>query len=114
MTEKENKEREIADKIQEMQLLEQNLQNFLIQKQAFQLELSEIQNALSELNSSGEEVYKVIGQIMLKSNKKDIEKELKDKERVMDLRLKTIEKQEKAFVEKLEKLRDEVLRNIKN
>ena len=41
-------------KIQEMQILEQNLQNFLLQKQAFQMELSETQSALKEIENSGD------------------------------------------------------------
>ena len=46
-------------KIQEIQFLEQNLQNLLMQKQAFQMELSETQAALKELENSGEEVFKI-------------------------------------------------------
>ena len=37
---------ETGKKIQELQILEQNLQNLLMQKQAFQIELNEIENAL--------------------------------------------------------------------
>ena len=40
-------------KIQEMQMLEQNLQNLLLQKQAFQMELSETESALQAIADSG-------------------------------------------------------------
>ena len=46
-TQEGNENRE--SKMQELQLLEQSLQNTLMQKQAFQMELSETQAALGEL-----------------------------------------------------------------
>jgi len=41
--------------IQEIHLLEQTLQNLLLQKQAFQMELSETEAALEEIEKSGDE-----------------------------------------------------------
>ncbi|MBU3907179.1 MAG: prefoldin subunit [Nanoarchaeota archaeon] len=100
-------------KFQEMQVLEQNLQNLLMQKQAFQLELSETQNALKELEKSGEDVFKIIGQLMLKTDKEGIKEELINKEKILSLRLKAIEKQEESFIEKSEKLRQELIQSMK-
>ena len=57
------------NKLQEMQILEQSLQNLLMQKQAFQMELAETQSALKEIEKSGDEVFKVIGQLMIKTEK---------------------------------------------
>jgi len=96
-------------KIQEMQLLEQNLQNLLLQKQAFQMELSETQMALKEIQDSGDEVFKVIGQLMIKSNKKKMEDELSNKQKMLDLRLKSLDKQETSLTEQLEKIRAEFI-----
>jgi len=105
--------KETQEKIQELQILEQNLQALLLQKQAFQLELNETENALSELGKSKDEVYKITGQIMIKASKPELEKELKEKTDILSLRLKSIEKQESIFKEKLEKLRNEVEKEIK-
>lgn len=99
-------------KIQEMQLLEQNLQNLLLQKQAFQIELSETQSALKEIENAGEEIFKIIGQLMLKANKSKIKQELLDKEKIINLRVKAIEKQETYLVEKLNNLREEMLKTM--
>lgn len=96
-------------KIQEMQILEQSLQQILMQKQAFQMELSETQSALKELDNSGEEAYKVIGQLMLKTDKKVIKEELKNKEKLLKTRTDTLDKQEEEFSKKLEKIRDEII-----
>ena len=101
------------NKIQEMQFLEQNLQNLLFQKQAFQMELSETQAALKELEKSGDEVFKIIGQLMIKTDKSKIKDELFNKEKVLSLRTKTIEKQENSLTKELEKLREELIESKK-
>jgi len=100
-------------KIQEIQILEQNIQGLLMQKQAFQLELNETENALSEISKSKEDVFKIIGQIMIKKDKKNLEEELKKKKELLTLRLNSIEKQEKEFSEHLEDLRKEIMSKIK-
>lgn len=95
-------------KIQEMHFLEQNFQNLLMQKQAFQMELSEARSALKEVEKSGDEVFKIIGQLMIKADKKKVKEELENKDKLLSLRVKTIEKQEGSIREQLEKLHDEV------
>jgi len=100
-------------KIQEIQILEQNLHNVLLQKQNFQIEISETQNALEELEISGEETYKIIGQLMLKSDKEKMKKELTDKQETLELRIKTLEKQENEMVKRIGNLREEIMSSMK-
>jgi prefoldin beta subunit len=105
--------KETQEKIQELQFLEQNLQNLLLQKQAFQIELNEVENALAEVGKTKDDIYKIVGQVMLKAEKSEIEKELKEKNDILSLRLKSIEKQENSFKEKIDKIREEVTKEIK-
>ncbi len=105
--------KEIQEKIQELTFSEQNLQNISLQKQAFQLELTETSQALEEIKKSSDAVYKIIGNIMIKAEKKDIEKEFQEKSELLSLRLKSIEKQEKILSEKAEKLKKELEEQIK-
>jgi len=97
------------ENLQEMQFLEQGLQNILFQKQAFQIELSETGEALKELENSRDEVFKVIGQLMIKSEKSKIKTELSNKLNIIELRLKNLEKQEETLSQKLEEIRDNLL-----
>ena len=97
-------------KIQEMTILEQSLQNLLLQKQAFQMEISETKSAMEEIGKSKEDVFKIIGQLMIRTENKKIMEGLSNKEKILDLRIKSIEKQEGAITEKLDKLRKEVLK----
>ncbi|MFH1787669.1 MAG: prefoldin subunit beta [archaeon] len=101
------------NKIQEMQLLEQNLQNLLLQKQAFQMELSENSSALNEIENANDGIFKIIGQLMIKSEKSKIKEELLNKEKILDLRIKSIEKQEDSFTKQLDKLREEIMGKMK-
>ena len=57
--------------------------------------------------------YKVIGAIMIESNKENIKKDLKDRREVVNLRIKTIEKQEDNLKEKAQSLQKEVLEGLK-
>lgn len=104
--------KETEKQIQELQILEQNLQNLMMQKQAFQMEVSETESALVELEKNKDEVYKIVGNIMIKSSKEEIIKDLKQKKDLISLRLKAIESQERSLLENSEKLRKKVLSKI--
>ena len=103
-----NIDAETGKKIQELQILEQNLQNMLIQKQAVQSELNEAENASSEIKKAKDEIYKIVGGIMLKSEKSVLSREIEDKKNIFGLRVSSIEKQEKILEEKADKLRKEI------
>jgi len=106
-------DQETQQKIQELQAFEQNFQALLMQKQAFQIESSETENAITEIAKSNDDVFKIIGNIMIKTDKKKTEQELKKKKELLELRLKSIEKQEKELTKNLEDLRKEVMSKIK-
>ena len=100
-------------KIQEMSILEQNLQNLLFQKQAFELELDETISAMKEIETSGDEVFKIIGQLMIKTEKSKIKKEIKEKQKILDMRINSFEKQEGYLREKIDKIREELTTLLK-
>lgn len=106
-----NIDKETQQKIQELQLIEQNMQSFMLQKQNFQAQLSEIESAIKETGKS-KDAYKIIGNIMVKADKKDIEKDLKQKKEMLDLRIKNIEKQEEKLKDKATELQKEVMKEM--
>jgi prefoldin beta subunit len=106
-------DKETEQQIKELQILEQNMQNILMQKQAFQAELSEVENASQELQKAGEEVYKITGNVMIKVSKTEILKDVKEKKELLSLRLKTLDNQEKSLEGASENLRKKVLSKIK-
>lgn len=98
------------EKTQQIQFMEQNIQNLFMQKQAFQMEFSETQSAMKEIENSDGEVFKIIGQLMVKTDIEKTKKDLLSKEDILKLRIKAIEKQEDSLTEKMESLRKEVLK----
>jgi prefoldin beta subunit len=99
---------ELNEKIQELQAIERKLQSFSMEKQTMQIEVNEINNAISELDKSGDEVYRIIGGLMIRSNKGRLSKELGEKKKVLEMRINSVEKQEKPNEEREEKLRKEI------
>jgi|TARA_B100001971_G_C18252460_1_gene579365 prefoldin beta subunit len=104
--------KETEKDIAQLQLIEQNLQNFLAQKQTFQTQLLEIDNALKELNSTKEDSYKIIGNIMIKDKKENLVKELQSKKEIVELRLKSLDKQETKIKDKAEELQKKVVKEL--
>jgi prefoldin beta subunit len=101
------------DKLREMQIIDQNLHNIMLQKQAFQMEAQETKTALKEIKESKNDIYKIIGNLMLKTEKEKIQKELEDKDKLLELRITSFEKQEFSFAKQLEKIREELLKSKK-
>lgn len=104
--------KETQESISKLQLIEQNMQNLLMQKQQFQAQLFEVESALKEIEKTTES-YKIVGNVMIKADKADIKKELDQKKELIDLRLKNIDKQEKQLKDKAEDLQKEVMSKIK-
>lgn len=104
--------KETEEKIRQLQLFEQNMQNVLMQKQNFQSQIIEIENALKELEKSEGKVYKITGTIMIDSNKNKLEKELKERTEILDLRFKSIKKQEDELRKRAETIQKEVMEEI--
>jgi prefoldin beta subunit len=99
-------------KIRQLQIYEQNLQGFLAQKQQFQQQLIEIETGIKELENS-EESYKIIGNIMVRTDSEKLRTELKQKKEIIDLRISKVEKQENLLKEKSTTLKKEVMEDIK-
>jgi prefoldin beta subunit len=106
---------ETQRKIQELQILEQNFQQLLMQKQAFKYEFDETNFALDEIKEAEGDIFRVVaGSIMIKSTKAKVEEELKHKKELIELRMKNIDKQEAEFSKRIESIREEVLKTISN
>jgi len=106
-------DKESEKKVQELQLIEQNLSNLVMQKQAFQSRLLENENALRELEETKKQSYRIIGNILVAIDKEKLKKDLLSEKDIFELRIKNIEKQENKLKEKAQELQAEVLKNLK-
>jgi prefoldin beta subunit len=106
--------KESEEKIKRLQLLEQGLQSFLIQKQTLQQQIMEMDNALEELKKSKGETYKISGPIMISVPREKLESDLKEKKEVIELRIKNLEKQENKIKDEAKGIQEEVMESVKN
>ena len=85
------------------------LVNVTGQKQQLQMNVGVITKAVEELDKTSEKkVYQAVGNIMILKDVKDVKKELKDQKESMDLRIKTLQKQEDALIDKLNSLKSSI------
>ena len=104
--------KEAQESVQRLQAIEQNLQTLNMQKQQFQAQLFEIEGALKEIPTS-QSTYKIVGGILIGTDKDTLQKDLQGKKELLELRVQTMEKQEKQLKEKAKKLQEEVLAGAK-
>jgi prefoldin beta subunit len=103
----------MQEKIGQIQLIQQNLDNFSMQRQQFQLQQTEIETALNEINNSNVS-YKIIGNIMVLADKEQLKKELEEKKEMLAIRISTIEKQEDKLRVKAEEIQKDVMKNLED
>jgi len=104
--------KDTQEKIAQLQLFEQNMHSFAMQKRGFQTQVLEVENALKEAESTQGPIYKITGTIMFLTEKDKLFKDLKERNEVLDLRIKSLEKQEKSIEEKAKKIQSEVMKEL--
>lgn len=108
-----NLDQETQDKIQELQMMEQSFQQFLMQKNTFSMELNETNLIIKEVEKTSGEISRIVGgQVVIKSSKEEILKDMKNKKNLLETRMKSIDKQEQEFSKKMEDIREEVMSKI--
>jgi len=105
--------KEFEEKVNKLSMIEQNSQYLASQRQNFQTQLIEIESALEELDTSSDS-YKIIGNVMVKSDKETLKKELIEKKNIIDVRIKSIEKQEDKIKNDAKELREEVMKGLED
>ena len=98
---------------EQLQLLQQNLQNVLLQKQQIQNQILEYNSALQELKTT-EKAYKIVGKIMLATSKEELTKELTEKKEITEVRIKNFIQQEQKLQQEIELLQKKVVDDFKN
>jgi prefoldin beta subunit len=97
----------VQERVQQLSLIDKNIQHCLAQKQQFQSQLFEVDNALSELEKTTT-AFKIVGNIMVSCDKDTLKKELSEKKELLSLRVTTISEQEEEFKNRAKSIRSEV------
>ena len=101
-----------SSKISQLQLLQQNLQGVMQQKQQLETDLIETESALAQVESSTHS-YRIIGKIMVTVSSHDLVGELQERKATLQMRITNFVRQEDKIKENLETLQQEVLSEMK-
>jgi len=106
---------QLQEQLLRLQQLQQTLQSVATQKQQVELELSETDKALAELEKSTDDtpVYKSVGSILVKSNKQTLLTELKERKELMATRVTVLGKQEDRTRERLKEIQEKLQERLK-
>ena len=94
------------EKQRELLALQQQYQALIVEIETLKLKNKEIEEVLEELNKSNKnEVYKLVGNVLIKKSKEEILKELNDEKEIIEIRLKSLEKNKQKIEEKLKEFK---------
>jgi len=101
---------QLQEQLVRLQQLQQTLQSVATQKQQVELELSETDKALAELEKSTDDtpVYKSVGSILVKSNRQNLLTELKERKELLTTRVTVLGKQEDRTRERLKEAQEKL------
>ena len=87
---------QLQNQIRNFQQLQQKVEVLVSQRMQLETQLKETEGALAELEQADQntDVYKSIGAILVKANVDKLKEELQDRKETLDMRIKTIKKQE--------------------
>ncbi len=90
--------------IAEYQAIQQQLQMVMMQKQQFQMQISEGKKAEEQLQNYTGTVFRFAGGILIEKKPDKLTEELKNERETLEIRSNTIEKQESKLIERLKML----------
>jgi prefoldin beta subunit len=101
---------QIQNQLAQLQQLQQQAQAVLTQKAQIEGLVRETEAALKELESASDDavIYKSVGDLLFRAEKGKLTEELKERKDKMDLRLKTMAKQEERIQSRFTQLQDQL------
>ncbi len=101
---------QVQHQLAQLQQVQQQAQALASQKAQVTSSVNEIEMALGELEKldSDAVIYKNVGQLLIKGERDSIEVELKEKKETMELRAKTLERQEERIRKRFQQLQEQL------
>ena len=106
---------QLQEQLLRLQQLQQTLQAVASQKQQLEIEASETEKALAELEKLSDEtpVYKSVGNLLLKSERQALLKELKERKELLGTRITVLGRQEERTKERLKELQGKLQERLR-
>jgi prefoldin beta subunit len=105
---------QVQERLLRLQQLQQTLQSVLAQKQQVELELTEIEQALSELQKTADDavIYRAIGTLLVKAEKAKIVVDLNERKELLNTRAAVLGKQEERLRSQLKDLQAKLQQDL--
>jgi prefoldin beta subunit len=100
----------VQNQLSMLQQLQQQLQTVLQQKAQYELAVREAKRAQEEIKDSADDavMYMSVGTVMMQKKKETVDAKLTEKIETIELRIKSLEKQEKMLQGKFEQLQSQI------
>lgn len=105
---------QIQERLLRLQQLQQTLQSVLAQKQQVEIELTEIEQALNELQKMTDDavIYKAIGSLLVKAEKTKITADLNERKELLNTRATVLGKQEQRLRPQIKDLQTKLQQDL--
>ena len=106
---------QVQQRLLRLQQLQQTLQGVLTQKQQLDLQLTDNEQALSELEKLTDNavIYKSIGSLLVKSEKTKVATELAERKELLNMRIKVLAKQEERLQTQVKELQEKLQQDLR-
>ena len=106
---------QIQQRLLRLQQLQQTLQGVMAQKQQLEMQLTEVEQASSELEKLTETavIYKSIGALLVKSKKDKVTAELTERKELLKMRVDVLAKQEERLRTQVKDLQEKLQRDLR-
>jgi len=105
---------QVQERLLRLQQLQQTLQSVLAQKQQVEIELTEIEQASSELQKMADDavIYKAIGSLLVKAEKAKVTADLNERKELLNTRATVLGKQEERLRSQLKDLQAKLQQDL--
>ncbi len=106
---------QIQQRLLRLQQLQQTLQGIMAQKQQLELQLTEVERAVNELETLAETavIYKSIGALLVKSKKDKVTTELTERKELVKMRVDVLAKQQGRLQTQVNDLQEKLQRDLR-
>jgi len=101
---------QVQNMLAQLQQLQQQLQMVVTQKAHLENSLKETESAIQEIEKISDDtpIFKAVGTILVKTNKNEVLKELKEKKDTFEVRIKALERQEERLRERIQEMQKKI------
>ena len=106
---------QIQQRLLRLQQLQQSLQGVMSQKQQLEMQLTEVEQAVSELEKLDETavIYKSIGALLVKSKKDKVTTELTERKELVKMRVEVLAKQDERLRTQVKDLQTKLQQDLR-